>query len=160
MPSTITDTLYCTVDTSRVEEENMNEAQPGVIRQAIENGMRTTEGHESWRCAAVIKDPRNPARIRITCRNEAELQYVKETAQKTLVPSVRVLRDQLYPVKIDNANRTAVLNQEGKIRDEAAEVLGKENNVCIAQIGWLSKKDTGKVYGLMVVYITKSSEAV
>ena len=109
--STITDTLYCTVDTSKVEEENKDKVQPGVIRQAIENGMRTTEGHESWRCAAVIKDPRNPARIRITCRNEAELQYVKETAQKTLVPSVRVLRDQLYPVKIDNANRTAVLDQ-------------------------------------------------
>ena len=159
MPSTITDTLYCTVDTSRVEEENMNEAQPGVIRQAIENGMRTTEGHESWRRAAVIKDPRNPARIRITCRNKTELQRVKEAAQKTLAPSVRVLRDQLYPVKVDNANRTAVLNQEGKIWDEAAEVLGKENNVCIAQIGWLSKKDTGKAYGSMVVYVTKSSEA-
>ena len=159
LPSTITDTLYCTVDTSRVEEENKNEAQPGVIRQAIESGMRTTEGHENWRCAAVIKDPRNPARIRINCRNEAELQCVKEAAQKTLAPSVRVLRDQLYPVKIDNANRTAVLNQEGKIRDEAAEVLGKENNVGIAQIGWLSKKDTGKAYGSMVVYVTKSSEA-
>ena len=70
-----------------------------------------------------------------------------------------MLRDQLYPVKINNANRTAVLNQEGKIRDEAAEVLGKENNVYIAQIGWLSKKDIGKAYRLMVVYITKSSEA-
>jgi hypothetical protein len=70
-----------------------------------------------------------------------------------------VLRDQLYLVKIDNANRTAVLNQEGKIREEAVEVLGKENNVCIAQIGWLSKKDTGKAYGSMVVYVTKSSKA-
>ena len=39
------------------------------------------------------------------------------------------------------------------------EVLGKENNVCIAQIEWLSKKDIEKAYGLMVVYITKSSEA-
>ena len=39
------------------------------------------------------------------------------------------------------------------------EVLGKENNVGIAQIGWLSKKDTGKVYGLIVIYVTKSSKA-
>jgi len=80
MPSTITDTLYCTVNISRVEEENKNEVQLGVIRQAIENSMRIMEGHESWRCAAVIKDPRNPARIRITCRNKAELQRVKEAA--------------------------------------------------------------------------------
>ena len=73
MPSTITDTLYCIIDVSRVEEENKNKAQPGVIRQAIESGMRLTEGHESWRCAAVIKDPRNPVRIRISYRNNAEL---------------------------------------------------------------------------------------
>ena len=39
------------------------------------------------------------------------------------------------------------------------EVLGKENNIYIAQIGWLSKKDTGKAYKLIVVYIIKSSEA-
>ena len=39
-------------------------------------------------------------------------------------------------------------------------MLGKENNVYIAQIGWLSRKDIGKVYGLMVVYVTKSSKAV
>ena len=37
-------------------------------------------------------------------------------------------------------------------------MLEKENNVYIAQIGWLSKKDIGKVYRLIVVYVTKSSE--
>ena len=45
------------------------------------------------------------------------------------------------------------------IQDKTAEVLEKKNNVYIAQIGWLSKKDTGKVYKLIVVYIIKSSEA-
>ena len=70
-----------------------------------------------------------------------------------------MLRDQLYLVKIDNANWTAVLNQEGKIQNKAAKVLGKENNIYIAQIEWLSKKDTEKVYRLIVIYITKSSEA-
>ena len=34
------------------------------------------------------------------------------------------MRDQLYPVKIDNANRAAVLNPDGTIRQEAAAVLG------------------------------------
>ena len=66
----------------------------------------------------------------------------------------------MYPVKVDNVNRTTILDQDGKVLPSAAEVLGKENNVHIAKIGWLSRKDTGKAYGSMVVYITKGSEAV
>ena len=70
---TIIDTLYCIVNISRVKEENKNEALLGVIRQVIKNGIRITEGHKSWRCIAVIKDPKNPIRIRITYRNKAKL---------------------------------------------------------------------------------------
>ena len=156
--SAMTDTLYCTVDTSRVVEEDKSKTQPGTIRQAIEQEIRTTEGQQGWRCMAVTKDPRNTSRVRITCRDEAELQQVKETVQKIPAPGVRVLRDQLYPVKIDNANRTAILNQDGTIRAEAAEALGKENNVRIAKLAWLSRKDTEKAYGSMVVYVTKGSD--
>lgn len=41
--SNITDTLYCTIDTSRVEDRDKNKAQPGAIRQAIEEEIRTTD---------------------------------------------------------------------------------------------------------------------
>lgn len=34
--STMTDTLYCTIDTSRVRAEEMSKAQPGAVRKAIE----------------------------------------------------------------------------------------------------------------------------
>lgn len=158
-PSTISDTLYCTIDTSRVGEEERSKAQPGAVRKAIEEEIRTVEGQANWRCAAVIRDARNMERIKITCRDEAELQRVKVAAQKTAAEGVRVLRDQLYPVKVDNVNRTAILDQDGKVLPGAAEVLGKENDVHIAKIGWLSKKDTGKAYGSMVVYVTKGNEA-
>jgi hypothetical protein len=109
-PSTMTDTLYCTIDTSRVGEEERSKAQPGTIRKAIEEEIRTLEGQENWRCAAVIRDARNTERIRIACRDEAELQQVKEAAQKTAAAGARVLRDQLYLVKVDNAKRTAVID--------------------------------------------------
>jgi hypothetical protein len=79
----LTDTLYCTIDTSRVEEEDKNKAHPGAIRKAIEEEIRTREGQDKWRCAAVIRDARNTDWIRIACRDEAELQRVKEAAQKT-----------------------------------------------------------------------------
>jgi hypothetical protein len=50
----------------------------------------------------VIKDARNTERSRVACRDEAELQRVKEAAKKTAVNGVRVLRDQLHQVKVDN----------------------------------------------------------
>jgi hypothetical protein len=159
-PSTMTDTLYCTIDTSQMNEEDKTKAQPGVIREAIEKEIRTRAGRDNWRCTAVTRDPRNTTRIRVTCRDETELQLVKEATQKTAAPGLRVLRDQLYPFKIDNANRAAVLDQDGSIRSEAAEVFGKENEVRIAKMAWLSKKDTAKAYGSMVVYVTKGSDAV
>jgi hypothetical protein len=54
--------LYCTIDTSKVEG-NKNERHPGAIRQSVESEMRTTEGHEGWRCMAVTKDPKNSTRV-------------------------------------------------------------------------------------------------
>ena len=83
----------------------------------------------------------------------------KEAAQKTVLAGARVLRAQLYLVKVDNANRTAILDPEGKVLLGVADVLGKENDVYIAKIGWLSRKDRGKAYGLIVVYVTKGCEA-
>jgi hypothetical protein len=51
------------------------------------------EGQEHWRCVAVSKDVRNYNRIRVTCRDETELQRVKKAAEKIAVMGVRVLRD-------------------------------------------------------------------
>ena len=82
----------------------------------------------------------NPERIRITCRSEGELVQVKEAAEKTKVPGARMLRDQLHPVKVDNANRTAILEESGQVRPGVGEMLEKENEVKIGKISWLSRK--------------------
>jgi hypothetical protein len=95
-PSILTDTLYCTIDVSNVEEAERGMANAGNIRQEIEKGMREGEARSGWRCVAVTRDPRNIARIRITCRDESELAHVKEVAEKTKAVSSRVLRDQWY----------------------------------------------------------------
>jgi hypothetical protein len=80
MPSIMTDTLYCTVDTSRVVEGERSKAQPGAVRKAVEEEIRTGEEQANWHCAVVIRDARNKERIKIVCRDKAELQRVKEAA--------------------------------------------------------------------------------
>jgi hypothetical protein len=129
------------------------------VRKAIEKEIRLRDNKEKWSCAAVVKEARNPDRVKVICRDEGEVQLVKEAAEKMTISGVRVLRDQLYPVRVDNANRTAVLDADGNILPGAAEALGAENEVNIAKIAWLSRKDAGKAYGSMVVYVTKGSEA-
>jgi hypothetical protein len=160
LASSLANELYCTIDTSRVEEGNRDRAQLGSIRKAIESEMRAKDGQAAWRCAAVVRDARSTERVKVICRDENELKQVKEAAQKTAVVGMRVMRDQLYPVKVDNANRTAVLDTEGNVLPGAAEALGAENNVNIAKISWLSNKESGKAYGSMVVYVTKGNDAM
>ena len=156
--STMSETLYCTIDTSRVDESKQQEAQPGAIRVAIEKEMRTKEGG-NWRCAAVMRDPRNNAHIRVACRDEKEHKAVKQAVEKAKVEGVRVLRDQLFPIKVDSVNRCAILDEHGQLRPDITEKLGKENEVEIAKLAWLSKKDNLKAYGSMVIYVTKASHA-
>ena len=83
---------------------------------------------------AVTRDPRHAARIRVTCRDEVELARVREAVEKTKAAGSRVLRDQWYPVKVDNACRTAVLDEHGELRTGAMEMLEKENEVSITKI--------------------------
>ncbi|KJZ69647.1 hypothetical protein HIM_10963 [Hirsutella minnesotensis 3608] len=113
---------------SPVSESNRNKAQIGQIRQAIEVEMRAKNGQETWKCAAVVREFRNADRVKIVCRDEAELQLVKEAAQKTAVDDSRVMRNQLYPVRVDNANRTAFLDAEGNVLPGTVEALGAGNS--------------------------------
>jgi Zinc knuckle len=156
--SIMSDTPYCTIDTSGVEQNKQQEVQPGAIRAAIEKEIRAKEGNQ-WRCVAVMRDPRNTARIRVACRDENEHQAVKQAAEKAKVDGTRVLRDQLFPVKVDGVNRCAVLDEYSQLRPEIADKLGKENEVEIAKMAWLSKKDNQKAYGSMVIYVTKGMHA-
>ena len=64
--------LYCTVDTSRVVEEDAEKAAPGAIRAIVEKEMRAINGQSSWRCRAVTRDTKNTNRIKIVCRDESE----------------------------------------------------------------------------------------
>ena len=70
-----------------------------------------------------------------------------------------MLRDNLYPIKIDNVNRLAVLDEQGDIQAGVAEALSHKNETTVAKIGWLSKKNVPKAYRFMVVYVTKDGDA-
>ena len=98
-PLATTDTLHCTIDTSRVAEEDTDKTSPGAIRAVVEKEMRATNGQSNWRCRAVTRDVKNVSRIKIACRDENEQHLIKQTAETNIAAGVRVLRDELYPIK-------------------------------------------------------------
>lgn len=158
-PTTFTDTLYCTVDTSKMADNENERMSAGPVREAVEKQIRTMENHAHWRCRAVTVDPKNTNRIRIACRDEAEHQLVKKVAEETIGAGARVLRDELYPIKVDSVNKAAVLDEKGDIRVGAAAAFSEENETTVAKIAWLSNKESAKTYGSMVVYLTKGTDA-
>lgn len=64
---------------------------------------------------AVNRDRGSVNRLRIIGRDEEEVKRIKNIIEARKTPGVRVLRDRLYPVKIDNVNRTAVIDPNGKV---------------------------------------------
>jgi regulator of replication initiation timing len=157
-PATI-DGLYCVIDTSKVAEEDTGKTSPGAIRTIIEKEIRATNGQDNWRCRAVTRETKNTSRVKIACRDETEQQMIRQAAETKLASGIRVLRDELYPIKVDSVNRLAVLDERGEIRMGTAEALGRENETTVAKMAWLSNKDVAKAYGSMVVYLTKASDA-
>ena len=57
----------------------------------------------------VIKDARIKQQLRILCWSKVELEFVKQAATATAVEGARILRDQLYLVKINNVRTNAIL---------------------------------------------------
>ncbi|KAK1690415.1 hypothetical protein BDP55DRAFT_756068 [Colletotrichum godetiae] len=78
------DPLFCTIDTSRVEEGS-DKPNAGRIRAAVEKEMRAMDGQGNWRCRAITVDPRNADRIRIVCRDDAEHKLVKQIVERASV---------------------------------------------------------------------------
>jgi hypothetical protein len=99
--------IFCTVDISRVPKDHIRDATPTIIRKAIEQEMQQSSDQPHWQCVAVTRDGLNANRLRIIGRNEEEIQKIKTILETRKAPGARVLRDQLYPIKVDSMKRVS-----------------------------------------------------
>ena len=120
---------------------------------------RSSQRFGRWKATRTGAVALSPWIRRIACRDEDEHQLVKKVAEAKIGAGARVLRDKLYPIKVDSVNKAAVLDEKDEIRAEAAAAFSEENEATVAKIAWLSRKDSAKAYGSMVVYLTKGTDA-
>lgn len=73
-----------------------------------------------------------------------------------MVKGTEVLRHQLDPIRADMVISSAVLDNDGEVRDGAAEMFC-ENEAKAAKIAWLSRKNVGKAHGSIVVYLADAT---
>ena len=114
--------------------------------------------NKTFQCKAIIRDYHSQDRVRVLCRNKEELKAVKQAAVTTVIVGARLLKDQLYPVKVDNAQANAVLSG-GTIREDLMANLNDSNKTQISKVSWLSSRRAGKAYRSIVIFSTKGSEA-
>ncbi|KAF4270425.1 hypothetical protein CNMCM8812_001136 [Aspergillus fumigatus] len=123
-PTTFTDTLYCTIDTSQMAVNENERPSAGPIRRAVEAEIRTTENHINWRCRAVTVDPKN----------------IKKVAEAKIGAGARVLRHELYPIKVDSVNKAAPLDENGDIQVGAAAAFSEKNETTVAKMNCLATR--------------------
>ncbi|KXX76568.1 hypothetical protein MMYC01_206278 [Madurella mycetomatis] len=123
------ESTFCTVDMSRVPEEHASEATLVALRKLVEHEIRAP-GDQL--VGGVLRSPGMEEianRLRIMGRSKEELSKIKDILEAKNAPGARVVRDQLYPVKVDNVNRAAIIDHGGKILLGAAEALGQGNDM-------------------------------
>lgn len=157
--SLISESLFCTVDTSKMQSEEGGLFRPGEIRTIVEREVRTALDIPTWRCRAVTSNIRTPYYIRVLCRDEEEHQTIKRVLEANLPPDARVLRDEYHPVRVDGVSRSAILDDMGNILPGLNATLSKENKETeVVKVGWLSDRLL-KPYGSMVVYLKNAKDA-
>ncbi|KAF2176936.1 hypothetical protein K469DRAFT_733153 [Zopfia rhizophila CBS 207.26] len=138
------DTFHCTVDISRADNKG-DRISASTVRAAVEKEICIIDDYSKWRCRVVTVDQKNLNRIKIACRNEVEYQLVKSVTEMKIRAGIQVLRDKLYPIRVNGIKRTAVLDENNEVRAGAVETFSEENKTT--------------AYRLMVIYLTKKSDA-
>ena len=119
------DEFFCTIDFSRTEggEKAVNIPER---REKIEKEAQKGE-NKTFKCKGIVRDHRTQCQGRILCRSEEGLDGVKRAATEIATEGVRILRDQLYPVKVNNVRADAVLQPNGNIKEDIVSALNDRN---------------------------------
>ena len=103
------------------------------VRKRIEDEIHKGEDM-AFKCRAIARDNRTKQRLRILCRGEEELDVVKRAATAIVMEGARVLRDQLYPIKIKNLRTDAILQPNRVVKEDALAALNDSNNTQLAKL--------------------------
>ncbi|EKG09481.1 UcrQ [Macrophomina phaseolina MS6] len=111
---------------------NVDNASPGDIRARLQTALESQEATKEVKCCGITRNPSEAAKVRIFFRTEEDEELVRSNLGwlETAFRGARIRGRQWHPVKVDNVNKLAVLNDDRTtVRADACEKIGTENEV-------------------------------
>jgi len=152
------------IDFSGSESTTYRTDKPGAVRRRIDDALAGQEATGDIKCGGISRNPKDANKFKVFFGDEGQVQTVRQHNEwlTTRFPGAKLLAEQWYPVRIDGVYKFAVLNDSHstKVKEEAVKQVGDENGVAIHKIQWLSKPNSDKTYGSMVMYLARREDAI
>jgi hypothetical protein len=158
-----TASLSIAIDLTDTGSINHHTAKPGAVRKQIEDSLANHEATKDAQCRGISRSPKDHNKFKLLFANEKQAQTVRQNQEwlQSLFPGAKLQAEKWYPVRADAVCKLSVTNSPHStaITPETADMIGKENNVTVKKLQWLSRIDAGKAYGSMVVYLGSRDDA-
>lgn len=139
-----------------LSDSSFQEATLADLRSQFDQALRKYESTKSVKCCG---QQWNKHRVRFFLEKPQDEETVREYQEWLLdFPEARLCRKRWYPVKVNRANKSALLDDQGVLLEDAASLISKENSINVARMRWLSKEN-GKQYGSAVIYLANKKDA-
>jgi hypothetical protein len=137
--------------------------KPGAVRRRIDDALKDHAVTTEIKCHGISRNARDSNKYKLFFKDEKAVQMVRQNDAwlKDYFQGARLQAEQWHPIRVDSVYKGAVLKEMGgnEVKEEAAGMVAKENDVRVHKIQWLSKPDTGKIHGSMVLYLARSQDA-
>lgn len=153
-------TASIVVDLSKLNDQTFNVEDAGAVRHRIKTALASNKNTEHIPNCRLSKDAVNPKKYKLLFpTKESEKCARKHNAWLTAAfEGASMGGDQWFPVKVDSVRKSEVYT-EGKITKKTIEALGEENGMEIKHIRWISRMDSIKEHGSMIVYLAREEDA-
>ncbi len=92
--------------------------------------------------------------------DESKARIHEEQWLKVQYPLAKIQLLAMYLIKVNGAKACTVADQiTGHTFESVRHSIREENGCVIVKLGWLSKRDSEKLYGSTVVYLASNSQA-
>lgn len=138
----------------------LNERPIKKIRNHLQASLKASKRTKAVDIQAMSRDNYKDHQYFVFVTTQAQVEILRIHKDEWLLkafPKAEIQATTIYPITIDSVNANAIFNvNTGHIKPEAtSSISGKNENVSVGKIGWLSQ--AGKRYGLMVLYVKDKS---
>jgi hypothetical protein len=155
---------HVVIDCSTAERHSaiVNE-KPGAVRRRIDEALKDHEATREIKCHGISRNARDSNKYKVFFKDEKAVQTVRQNDGWLMgyFRGARLQAEQWHPIRVDSVYKGAVLKDMAgiEVKEEAKQMVAEENEVQVHKIQWLSKPDSRKIHGSMVLYLARRQDA-